>query len=155
MSEEVAIITAGNALHADPKFVLELAAGLEPAQTIASRYGYTGAQWLQLEANPFFIKAVDTKRADLKANGYVFRTKCAVAAEDLLEDVYLESKKDEATLPQKLESLKFFTKAAGLEPKDDKAGSGLAGFSLTIVLDKKTVTVTNDNIVDAEVVNDS
>lgn len=87
----------------------------------------------------------------MKANGFVFRTKAQLAAEDLLEDVYIMAKDSEATLPQKLDALKTFAKLGELEPKPDKNSAVGGGFSITINLGDKTLTLSQEKAVEGEV----
>lgn len=87
----------------------------------------------------------------MKANGFVFRTKAQLAAEDLLEDVYIMAKDSEATLPQKLDALKTFAKLGELEPKPDKSAAAGGGFSITINLGDKTLTLSQEKVVEGEV----
>lgn len=118
----------------DAKFILEVASGLREPAVIAEEYGYSAEQWLFLKTHPPFVKAVDAKKDELKANGYTFRLKAAVAAEDLLGDVYLAAKDEDASFHTKLESLKFLARAAGLDAPATKETESGPGFSITINL---------------------
>lgn len=121
-------------LNIDPKFVLELAAGLEDPDTIAPRYGYTQDKWDDLKTDEHFTKLVEAKRTELQKSGYTFRLKAALAAEDLLDDVYIGAKSIDATLSAKLEAFKYLTKLGGLEPKEDKQVAQGPAFTINIDL---------------------
>ena len=122
------------ALHIDPKFVFELAAGMEEPDSIASRYRYTPEGWATLKDDENFKKIVEAKRSELQKSGYTFRLKAALAAESLLDDVYLGAKDMDASLSAKLEAFKYLTKIGGLEPKEDKAQQQGSGFTIRIDL---------------------
>lgn len=118
----------------DPKFVLEVASGIvEPAE-LAEKYGYTPSEWLFLQEYEPFVKQVNAKKEELRASGYTFRMKSAVLAEDLLQDVYVKAKAEDASFHTQLETLKFLARAAGLEtPAKEQVQTG-PGFSITINL---------------------
>lgn len=121
-------------IDVDAKFVLEVASGIREPAEIAEEYGYTPDQWLSLQAYQPFVKAVDAKKQELQASGYTFKMKAAVAAEDLLGDVYLKAKEDNTSFHTQLEALKFMARAAGLDaPMKEERDIG-TGFSITINL---------------------
>lgn len=133
-------------LHADPKFILELASGLEDGDTLARKYGYPEARWLKLKDDPAFQLVVEQKRTELKNTGYVFKAKAALCAEDLLEDIYTRAKDPDTPLTQKLDAFKTFTKLGGLEPKEDKNVAVGPGFQITINLGDASVTLGGENV---------
>lgn len=133
-------------LHADPKFILELASGLEDGDLLAKKYGYPEARWLKLKEDPAFQLAVEQKRTELKNTGYIFKTKAALCAEDLLEDIYTRAKDPDVPLTQKLDAFKTFTKLGGLEPKEDKNVAVGPGFQITINLGEQSVTLGGENV---------
>jgi hypothetical protein len=135
-------------LTLDPKFIFELAAGLEEPDHIAKKYHYTDEAWSALSQDENFRKVVDSKRHELQKSGYTFRLKAALAAEDLLDEVYVGAKSPDASLSAKLESFKYLTKIAGLEPKEDKGVVAGPGFSIKIELGDNSITI-NQNPQDA------
>ena len=103
-----------------------------------------------LLSNEYIQRQVESKRAELKSQGIVFKTKALMAAEDILEDVYIEAKAQDTPLPQKLDALKFFAKAAGVDQVASASGAAGAGFNITINLGDKTVTLSEEKVVNAE-----
>lgn len=121
-------------IDVDPKFILEVASGIIDPAELAEKYGYSKEEWLFLKEYEPFVKQVESKKTELKANGYTFRMKSAVLAEDLLEDVYLKAKAADASFHTQLEALKFMARAAGLDaPVREQVQQG-PGFSITINL---------------------
>lgn len=120
-------------IDVDPKFILEVASGLiEPAQ-LAENYGYTPEEWLFLKNHEPFVKQVDAKKAELRSTGFTFKLKAAIAAEDLLEEVYVKAKEKDASLHVQLETLKFMARAAGIDAPVREQNVG-AAFSISINL---------------------
>jgi hypothetical protein len=135
-------------LHADPKLILEMAAGVEDPDLLAKKYGYPEVRWELLKNDPAFKQAVEVKRSELQRSGYIFKTKAALCAEDLLEDIYEQAKDPETPLTQKLDAFKTFTKLGGLEPKEEKQVATGPGFQITINLGEQSVTLGSNNVVD-------
>jgi hypothetical protein len=127
----------------DAKFIFELAAGLEDPDHIAQKYHYTPEAWEALKQDESFKKVVDAKRIELQKTGYTFRLKAALAAEDLLDEVYIGAKSVDASLSAKLEAFKYLTKIGNLEPKEDKQVAAGPAFSIKIDLGDNTVTINN------------
>ena len=125
----------------DPKFIFELASGIEEPAHVAKRYHYTEEAWQSLQQDESFKKVVEAKRTELQKSGYTFRLKAALAAEDLLDEVYLGAKSPDASLSAKLESFKYLTKIANLEPKEDKNAISGPAFSIKIDLGDNSITI--------------
>lgn len=121
-------------LDVPPQLVLEVAYGVEDPEQIALRHGFSDSEWLLLKDHAPFIKQVEDKKAELKAGGYSFRLKSSFIAEDLLDDLYKKAKEQDASFSVLLETIKFTSKAAGLDApvKSDQAPG--AKFSITIDL---------------------
>jgi hypothetical protein len=140
-------------LNLDPKFVLELAAGLEDPDKIATRYAYQPDAWQSLKNDEHFRKVVEAKRTELQKSGYTFRLKAALAAEDLLDDVYIGAKSIDASLASKLEAFKYLTKLGGLEPKEDKQVQQGPAFTINIDLGggiTRNVTIETTDAIDTD-----
>lgn len=140
----------------EPKMVLEIAYGIENPEIIAERYGFSGSEWSLLKEYVPFAKQVEEKKVELKSTGITFKMKSAIAAEDIMTDVYLKAKDGGSSFHTQLESLKFFAKAAGFEApaKEDLIRGEV--FSITINLGGgKTVHVgaarVQENIVNVAV----
>lgn len=119
---------------APARMVLEIAYGRENPADIAARYGYGEDEFASLCTHPPFRKQVEAKVAELKASGYSFRMKAALAAEDLLEEVYKLAMHKTTGFDEKLDALKFVTKMGDLEPKQNIQAVAGTGFSITINL---------------------
>jgi hypothetical protein len=130
-------------LSIDPKFVFELAAGLEEPDHIAQRYHYITEAWESLKNDQNFMRVVESKRTELQKTGYTFRLKAALAAEDLLDEVYIGAKSVDASLSAKLEAFKYLTKIGNLEPKEDKQVATGPAFSIKIDLGSNSITIKN------------
>lgn len=127
-------LTYHQALEIEPKMILEIASGIRDPAIIAEGYGYSEAEWLALQQFEPFTKAVEDKKAELKASGYTFKMKAAIAAEDLLEKVYIKASSDDSSFHTQLETLKFMARAAGIDaPVREQTAAG-NGFSITINL---------------------
>lgn len=143
-------ITGVNLTRTNPNIIVELAMGMEPPLALLARYGYNPEQAGTLLSNELIQRQIESKRAELKSQGIVFKTKALMAAEDILEDVYVEAKMQETPLPQKLDALKFFAKAAGVDQVQSASGAAGGGFNITINLGDKSVTLTEEKVVNAE-----
>lgn len=128
---------------ADPRLAHEIAQGVEHPDIVAARYNLTIPEWERLKADPAFQMQVENRKAELKREGHSFRAKCALAAEDLIGDVYVLAKAKDTGLTTKLDAAKWFAKMGNLEPKEEKSSALLgAGFSITIDMgDGKSVTL--------------
>jgi hypothetical protein len=124
-----------NPLDLDPRFIADLALGLEPAVDTASRYGFTAEQWDSLRTNKHLQSAVARKLTELKKEGVTFKVKASIMAEDLLAKLYAKAVDAETGATTLLSILQYLTKVSDLEPKVEK-GAGISGpgFQINIVL---------------------
>ncbi len=117
----------------------DLARKIYPAREIASRYGLTDAQLIELVQNPEIAKLIKTKRgvfmsdaaADERLRAY-WRTGLIESSPQLI--AMLTDK--EVTNPVKVEVLKVGIKIAGVDgaPRQDNQGSvGGPGFNVQII----------------------
>lgn len=142
-------------LDVPPQLVLEVAYGVEDPEQIALRHGFSDSEWLLLKAHEPFVKQVEDKKAELKAGGYSFRCKAAFIAEDLLDSLYKKATEEDASFSVLLETIKFTSKAAGLDAPvkaDQVQGSR---FSITIDLGqgqsvKVDVNQSQEKVVESE-----
>lgn len=125
------------------EMVVAMAQGLEEPVEIAARFGFGGERWEKLQQYEPFKQAVAAKKAELEKSGWVFRQKAAMQAEMLMDQVFVSAMSNDVGLMQKLETLKFLTKAGNLEPKEDKAAGAGAGFQIQINLGSQTVSLGN------------
>lgn len=148
-------LTYQQVVEVSPKMVLEIAMGIREPATIAEDHGFSEEQWLRLKAFEPFIKQVDAKKEELKQTGVTFRLKSAFIAEDLLDSLYKKATEEDASFSVLLETIKFTSKAAGLDApvKADQAPGNR--FSITIDLGGgKSVSVAvnqnNEKVVESE-----
>lgn len=126
-------LTALQSRHVPPELFVELAFGIEPPTSVAARFGYSQAEFGTLSAQPWFQKALKAKQDELAAQGWNFRAKMGMLAEDLLTDAYVAAKaSDSAAI--KLEVGKYLTKVADLEPRQSQQAIAGPGFSISINL---------------------
>jgi len=133
------------------EMVALVAQGMEDPAEVAARFGVTGEKWEKLQSWKPFLDAVAAHRAELEASGYVLQTKLKWMASDITEDLYIQARAPQASIAQKLETAKFLTKLAGMEPKDGQAKAG-EGFQITINLNGSQTTVSGvvGPVIDAE-----
>lgn len=124
-----------------PEMVVSIAQGMEEPSEIAAKHGFTGERWEKLQNWKPFLDAVAAQKAELDKSGYSFRVKAAWKAEDLADDYYLKAKAPDATFAQVQSAVQFFTKIAGLEPREEKTGQQGEGFSVTINMNGANTTV--------------
>jgi hypothetical protein len=127
-------LTYQQLVEISPKMVMEIALGVREPEDIAAEHGFSLTQWEDLKVVPSFIKQVEDKKLELKSSGVTFKMKAAVAAEDIMEDVYLKAKEEDSSFHVQLEALKFFARAAGLEAPAKEQSQAGSGFSVVINL---------------------
>lgn len=123
------------------EMVVALAQGLEEPDNIALRFGYSPEQWAQYREYPPLKAAVEGKRVELAKNGWVVRSKAAMQAEMLMDQVFVQSMSTDTSLGMKLETLKTLIKVGGLEPKEDKTAVAGPGFQIQINLGDQSVSL--------------
>ena len=111
--------------------LVEIAFGIEPPTSIASRYGYDATSYAELESQGWFKKALGEKQSELSSQGWNFKAKMGMLAEDLLTDAYVAAKAAESAAI-KLEVAKYLTKVADLEPKQSLNVAPGGGFMINI-----------------------
>lgn len=126
-------LRASRLLNIDPEMVQEIATGLEDGAEIASRYGFSPAEWEQLASNQIFQRQVKAAIAEREKSGKNFRTKAAVMAEKLMDDMFRSALGVEVPVKDKAAALQVLTRVGELEPRRevDAAASGPA-FSISI-----------------------
>lgn len=116
------------------EMMLDLAKGLEEPEEIAERYGYTPMEFASLVEWEPFKKEYDRMVAKLEAEGVTFRNKAVLYATDLLDRVYKAAKRPDVPLTQLLETAKYLSKAADLDPKPAQTTQSGATYSVKLVL---------------------
>lgn len=129
-----------NRIMPPQQMLMEIAAGMEEAEAIALRYGYTVRQFHMMAETEYFQQQVMHYEAELRATGVTFARKAAMLAEDLLVDAYqmAKSSDDHAVV---LETAKWLAKMGRLEPVTNQRAEspggnagGAAVFQLSINL---------------------
>lgn len=131
-------------LSVPQNLIHDAAVGLDGPDALQARYSLDPVVWEQLQNDPFFKRAVDARRGELKKEGVTFRYKAALMAEDLLEKVYMDAVTGSPQL--RLDTAKWLTKVGSLEPKEEKNVVAPTGFSITINLGGNKMTLGENTI---------
>jgi hypothetical protein len=116
------------------EMVASIALGMEDDLVVAARHGLSVEQFRELESQKWFQLQVQVKRSEYEKSGITFKAKAAWMAGELLDQVYVQAASPDASLNQKHDILKTLIKAAGLEPKEEKAANSGPGFTISIDL---------------------
>ena len=132
-------------LQIPPELVTAVAQGMVDPAECAARLGLTPEYWEKLQVWPPFVTAVEAQRTELAASGYTFRVKAKFMAEELAEKTFIRAMGPDATFAQQFQATQFFTRVAGLEPKEEKVQQNGEGFSVTINMNGNQTTVSGGN----------
>jgi hypothetical protein len=116
------------------EMVASIALGMEDELLVAARHGLSVEKYRDLESQKWFQLQVQLKRSEYEKNGITFKAKAAWMAGELLDQVYVQAASPDASLNQKHDILKTLIKAAGLEPKEERAKETGPGFTISIDL---------------------
>ena len=109
-----------------------MALGIDAPERVIAKYGLEPDEAAALMLNPAFAMTVAKYKEEVTASGISFKLKAKIQAEDLLSHSYLIATDPEAPMAVRADLIKWTTRVAGLEPKEDK-GAGLGGgFTLNI-----------------------
>lgn len=137
-------------LNLDPKIIFELAAKIDRPEVIAARYELDEDFLLQVIETPRVKALIREKQQELDKTGYSLAMKAKLCFEDLLADVYIKAKKNDATLNGVLEAAKFMRTVAGLD-KTDLGTAAKFSISINIGGQKTVLTAAQDaDVVDVE-----
>lgn len=109
----------------------DIAAGVGDPLSIAHTYGFDTDAYMRLATQDWYHRAIAEKRAQLEAEGFTFKAKMGMLAEELLVDVYQAAKLTDS-VANKLDVAKYLTKISGLEPQPGAVNQTSGGFSVTI-----------------------
>jgi len=104
----------------DPRFVLDLALGLDELDTILTRYGLTEQEFELLSTIPAFRRELALTIRDARENGVTFAGKARTQAEGYLEVLDALVYDSGTPASTRLEAIRSTVKWAKLEPRDDK-----------------------------------
>ena len=129
------------------EMVSSIALGMEDDLIVAARHGLSVEQYESLAAQKWFQLQVTLKRSEFEKNGITFKAKASWMAGELLDQVYLSASSADSSLGQKHEVLKTLIKAAGLEPKEERAQNTGPSFTLSIDLGGgQTMSLSNQQV---------
>lgn len=98
------------------QFPFALALGLEPVDTILSRFSITPERYALLQPLPAFRKAVSEASKEIGQHGHTFQLKTRAIAEDFLEQLYLDMHDASVGIKTKFDIWQYLVKISGLEP---------------------------------------
>jgi hypothetical protein len=124
--------TTAAELTFDPRIAYEVALGIDQPERVIAKYGYGEDETQALMLNPAFALTVAKYKEEVTASGISFKLKAKIQAEDLLSHSYLIATDPEAPMAVRADLIKWTTRVAGLEPKEDKGGGQTGGFTLNI-----------------------
>ena len=127
-------LTAERLRSVPPAMIQDLATGVEEPIDIARRYGYTDAEWEELEKDKWLNREVDFAIAERAKSGKTFTTKAKMMSEMLLENVYECALGDNVPAKDKAAVLTVLAKLGNLEPEKKQQTETGPGFSITITV---------------------
>jgi len=111
------------------RLALELALGLDDADSVFERNGYTSEQAVKLIESPAFVALLQRTTEEVKSSGLGFKMKARVQAEELLGHSYEMATDPYTSGAVRADLIKWTARVAGLEPKtgegDTKTSGGL------------------------------
>ncbi|MDD3092308.1 MAG: hypothetical protein PHG80_11840 [Methanoregulaceae archaeon] len=108
----------------DPRFLLDLAVGVDALPDILDRYGFTEDSFDTLSRSRIFRKELAQTIRDVRENGVSFTQKARIQAESYLEVIDQLVYDFNTPASTRLESIRSMVKWGRLEPKEDKEGAG-------------------------------
>jgi hypothetical protein len=124
--------TTAAELTFDPRIAYEVALGIDKPEAVIAKYGYACDAAAALVLNPAFMATVAKYKEEVMAGGVSFKLKAKIQAEDLLSHSYLIATDPEAPMAVRADLIKWTTRVAGLEPKEEKGTGNGGGFTLNI-----------------------
>lgn len=111
---------------------LEIALKTAPLKEIRDSYGITDEEWEVLKNNEQFRQAILKCQEDAKEEGYSFRAKAKMQAEELLKTSWRLIHDPDTPANVKADLIKFTTRVAGLEPSPKANLSDQPTFAINI-----------------------
>lgn len=153
-------VTSADILKLDPKFIYEVALGVESGETIARRWGIRHERWEKIRETKAFKLQVAALKADMERTGVTFGTTAGVMAKELLDIIFKEAISGETDIKNRLEVLRSLAKYANFEPKSSSDAPTAPRFSINIslpegvkineIVDDSTRKMPENDVVDAE-----
>lgn len=111
---------------------LEIALKTASLQEIRDSYGITDDEWAVLKSNEAFRQAILKCQEEAKEDGYSFRAKAKMQAEELLKTSWRLIHDPDTPANVKADLIKFTTRVAGLEPSPKANTDGQPTFAINI-----------------------
>lgn len=99
----------------------------EKLQDVMARHNIDANAIISFNADPVFLKKVESYRTDIREKGLTFKLKARAQAEELLTTSWLLIHDPAVSPAVKADLIKSTVKWAGLEPKDSGPGEGAGG----------------------------
>jgi hypothetical protein len=132
----------------------------ETLQEVMARHNISANDVLAFNADPVFLKKVESYRTEIRDKGLTFKLKARAQAEELLTTSWLLIHDPAVSPAVKADLIKSTVKWAGLEPKDNpQTEGGTGGVKITINLgndprDARTIEATTIDVQDAPALED-
>jgi hypothetical protein len=114
----------------------------EPVADILKRHSMAPADLLTFNADPVFLKRVESYREEIVSKGMTFRLKARAQAEELLTTSWLLIHDPSVSPAVKADLIKSTVKWGGLEPKGDTGEAGSGGVRISINLGGQDLPMT-------------
>jgi len=114
----------------------------EPINDILSRHNLAAADLLAFNADPVFLKRVESYREEIISKGMTFRLKARAQAEELLTTSWLLIHDPSVSPAVKADLIKSTVKWGGLEPKGESGETGSGGVRISINLGGQDLPMT-------------
>jgi len=112
------------------------------ANDILSRHNLAAADLLAFNADPVFLKRVESYREEIISKGMTFRLKARAQAEELLTTSWLLIHDPSVSPAVKADLIKSTVKWGGLEPKGESGETGSGGVRISINLGGQDLPMT-------------
>lgn len=129
----------------------------ETMAEVMSRHNLDANDLLVFNADPVFLKKVESYRGEIRDKGITFKLKARTQAEELLTTSWLLIHDPGVSAAVKADLIKSTVKWAGLEPKGDVAVDGGAGGGVRITInlgnspnDARTIEAPITEVTDAD-----
>jgi hypothetical protein len=122
------------ALGWPPTLPIEIALKIAPLEDIREAYGYDMDQWMRLKDDPAFLADLAAAVQMTKKEGWAFKAKAKIQAEELLKSSWALIHKGDTPSTVKADLIKATMRWAGYDVKEAAAGTGVAGLAIQINL---------------------
>lgn len=117
-----------------PMLPVELAMKIDTPRNICEAYGITKSEFAQILRHPLFLKAYQEAIEAMKVDGFSFKMKAKMQAEDYLTTAFNMVKDRNVSDSVRADLIKNTVRWAGLDAKAADVGAGGNSFSIQINL---------------------